>query len=193
MHDSHRKKISYHNGMKNLIPLILLLACSAPAPKIEVPIAPTPGMVIGEALEEIKAEDERILSSLHEEAQKQGTVERKTENGVTAEIWSWSEEHGSKQKITETLLYKRGKLISHSLMIPSEGYTASRQFVNDKVYQVSEEWGNRARIVYFDPNEKIIGRIHYRGKKSECILYNEGASPRYEKVEICEAKFNTSP
>ncbi len=181
------------NKIISLSSLIILFACSAPAPKTDAPVNSTPGLVTGEALEQIKAEDERILSSLHEEAQKQGTVQKKVENGVTAEIWSWSEEHGSNQKITETLLYKKGKLISQTLMIPSEGYTASRQFVNDKVYQLSEEWANRARYVYFDPNEKIIGRIHYRGKQSECFLYNEGTSPRYEKIEICEARFNTAP
>ncbi len=174
------------------IPLFFLLACSVPTPKIETAQVSLLGMVKGEALEVIKAEDERVLNSLHEEAQKQGTVEKKVENGMTAEIWSWSEEHGSNLKITETLLYKYGKLISHTMMIPSEGYTASKQFVKGKVIQVSEEWKNRARFVYLDSNEKIIGRLHYRGKQSECILY-EGAVPRYEKVETCELKFNTAP
>lgn len=178
--------------MKNILLLLILAACSAPTPKKEIPAA-TPGTVTGESLEELKAEDERILSSLHEEAQKQGTVVKKVENGITAEVWSWSEEHGSNQKITETLLYKKGKLISHTLMVPSEGFTASRQFVNDKVIQISEEWKNRARYVYLDANEKIKGRLHYRGKESECILYDEGKNPRYEKVDVCEAKFNTAP
>ncbi len=177
--------------MKKIILLLILAACSAPTPQKEVPVV-APGTVTGESLEELKAEDERILSGLHEEAQKQGKVQKKVENGITAEIWSWSEEHGSNQKITETLLYKKGKLISHSLMIPSEGFTGSRQFVNDKVIQVSEEWKNRARFVYLDEKEQIRGRIHYRGKESECIVYNAGV-PRYEKVDVCEAKFNTAP
>ncbi len=175
-----------------LLVLIVLASCSGHAPKKENPTI-APGMVTGESLEELKAEDERILSSLHEEAQKQGTVVKKVENGVTAEVWSWSEEHGSNQKITETLLYKKGKLVSHTLMVPSEGFSASRQLVNDKVIQISEEWKNRARYVYLDANEKIKGRLHYRGNQSECILYDEGKNPRYEKVDVCEAKFNTAP
>ncbi|MES2526734.1 MAG: hypothetical protein V4598_06590 [Bdellovibrionota bacterium] len=175
-----------------LLTLMILASCSGPTPKKEEIPTVAPGTVTGESLEELKAEDERILSGLHEEAQKQGKVQKKVENGITAEIWSWSEEHGSNQKITETLLYKKGKLISHTLMIPSEGFTGSRQFVNDKVIQVSEEWKNRARFVYLDENEKIKGRIHYRGKESECIVYDAGV-PRYEKVEVCEAKFNTAP
>lgn len=145
-----------------------------------------------EKLEKIRERDELILNSLHSEPQKQGSKEIVTEDGITTEIWRSKTSHGDKFENTETLIYKNGKLISHSFKDGHTGFVGSKQFHDGKVVQYTEETAGKATVVYFDAQENIAARLMYAGKDSECLVY-DGKIPRPEKFETCEEKFNTSP
>lgn len=167
--------------MKNFPFLILsctfLLACSAPSPD-------------SEAID-LQAEEERVLDSLHEEPMRNGTKEVLKENGVTTEIWSYQEEHGSPHKIVETLIYKNGKLVSHTISDSAKKFAFSRQYQDGKVIELSEVQGDRYSTWYLK-DEKPAGRTLIQGKKSECAVYENGRPVAKEMAE-CEKRFNTAP
>lgn len=179
--------------MKKLISLLVvfgfIISCSAPQKK--APARPK-RPVTGDRLSQIQKEDEKILSNLDEEPQRQGTMKKEIEHGITTEIWTSKEEHGSKNLITEILIHKDGKLISRTLKNPASHYTASMQYKNGKVIQVSEEDEGSAIVVFLE-NEKIAGRMSYDNGEAECIIYENGMNPRYEELEACEIRFNTAP
>lgn len=180
--------------MKNILCVIILMSsftgCSS-SPK-SIPFVEAPRPVTGNRLSQIQKEDEKILSNLDEEPSRQGTMKKEVELGITTEIWTSKAGHGSDDVITEILIHKNGKLISRTLKNPSTDYTASMQYQNGKVIQVSEEERGSAIVVFLE-NEKIVGRMSYDNGEAECIVYDKGTNPRYEDLESCETKFNTAP
>ncbi len=165
--------------MKNFIFFILLLSCSTPSP------APD--------MEKLKADDDRILESLHDEPLKMGRKEVQKDGIITTEIWKYSEEHGSPDNTVETLMYKNGKLVSHTISDSASGQSFSRQFHEGKVIELTETKIGKTTSLYFDENEKLKARINIDGKSSECFKYTNGENPRLEKIETCEREFNTAP
>lgn len=178
--------------MKNIISIFVvmgfLISCSTPKKAPARPQRP----VTGDRLSQILKEDEKILNSLDEEPGRQGTMKKEVENGITTEIWTSKEEHGSTNVITEILIHKNGKLISRTLKNPATHYMASMQYHNGQVIQVSEEEEGSAIVVFLE-NEKIAGRMSYDNGEAECIIYDKGEKPRYEELETCELRFNTAP
>ncbi len=154
--------------------------------------SPSSQILSAEKLEKVRAHDELILSSLHSDPQKQGTKEVLKEAGITTEIWRSKSGHGHGGENIETLLYKNGKLISHSYRDGDSGFTGSQQFLDGKVIQYTEISDGKATVIHFATDENIKARLKYDGKNSECLVYENG-QPQYEKFETCEAKFNTSP
>lgn len=165
--------------MKHIIFLILLISCTAPEP------APDLG--------KLKADDDRILEGLHDEPLKMGRKKVQKEGIITTEIWDYSEEHGAPGSTVETLMYKNGKLISHSIIAAGAGQSLSRQFKDGKVIELTETRIGKTTTWYFDDNEKLKGRINYDNNSSECFRYTNGENPRSEKIENCERQFNTAP
>ncbi len=144
-------------------------------------------------LESLKRQDDLVLNSLHDEPQRQGTKQTVTEAGITTEIWKQKAGHGSDKENVETVIYKNGKLISHSYSDGESGYVGSKQFQNEKVIQYSEEMNGKATVIYFDAEENIRARLRYDGKNSECLNYEKGKNPRPKDMDECEEMFNTSP
>lgn len=180
--------------MKNILSVILLVSsftgCSS-TPK-SVPFMKASRPVNGDRLRQIQKEDEKIISNLDEEPARQGTMKKEVELGITTEIWTSKAGHGSDDVLTEILIHKNGKLISRTLKNPATHYTASMQYQNGKVIQVSEEEKGSAIVVFLE-NEKIVGRMSYDNGEAECIVYDNGTNPRYEDLESCETRFNTAP
>jgi len=182
----------YDRSMKKIILILAvlgsLMSCASPEKGPRKSVRP----VTGDRLAQIQKEDEKILENLGEEPIREGTMKKEVEHGITTEIWTSREEHGSPNVITETLIHKNGKLISRTLKNPAANYTASMQYNNGKVIQVSEEESGSAIVVFLE-NEKIAGRMSYDNGEAECILYENGLNPRYEELEVCETRFNTAP
>ena len=178
--------------MKNIISIVIVAAfivsCSSSQKTPPKPHRP----VTGDRLSQIQKEDEKILSNLDEEPLRQGKMKKEVEHGITTEIWTSKEGHGSSNVITEILIHKNGNLISRTLKNPSTHYMASMQYKNGKVIQVSEEEAGSAIVVFLE-NEKIAGRMSYDNGEAECIIYENGLNPRYEELETCETRFNTAP
>lgn len=162
--------------MKSFFLFVLLLACSSPEKSEFDP-------------ERIKAEDAKIIENLHEEPMRMGTKKVQTEGIMKTEIWTYREEHGSPESIVETLLFKNGKLVSHSITDSATRHSYSRQYQNGKVIEATEVKGDRMRTYFFDENEKLRARW----SDSECILYTGGENPRKVAVSQCERNFNTAP
>lgn len=144
-------------------------------------------------LAKIKADDDRILEGLHDEPLRMGKKEVQKDGIITTEIWRYSEEHGSSDNTVETLMYKNGKLVSHTIYDSVSGQSFSRQFQDGKVVELTETKVGKSSSLYFDQNEKLKARINIDGKTSECFKYTDGENPRLEKVETCEREFNTAP
>jgi hypothetical protein len=162
-----------------------LFGCSSSSP------SPKKNYVTDDKLKDLQEEDALLLEGIHEEPMEQGTKSVQTEDGITTEIWTWQEEHGSPFTQSETLIYKNGQLISHTYADPATEFSASRQFHEGKVVQYTEEHKGEALVIYFDPEERIRGRVNYKNK--ECILYDEGKDPYFESFEKCDEMFNTAP
>lgn len=165
--------------MKNIIFFILILSCSAPKPTTD--------------FAKLKADDDRIMESLHDEPLRMGKKEVQKEGIITTEIWRYSEEHGTPDNTVETLMYKNGKLISHTISDSASGQSFSRQFQDGKVIELTETKIGKTSSLYFDENEKLKARINIDGKTAECFKYTNGENPRSEKLETCEREFNTAP
>lgn len=182
--------------MKNIFYVFILvsslLGCSSSSNSKPSKYSPSKRPVTGDRLTQIQKEDEKIMNTLDEEPIRQGTMKKEVEHGITTEIWTSKEEHGSSNIITEILIHKDGKLISRTLKNPAAQYTASMQYKNGKVIQVSEEEGGSAIVVFLE-NEKLAGRMSYDNGEAECIVYDKGENPRYEELETCESRFNTAP
>lgn len=174
--------------MKNSLSLLLLIAALGCSTSHRTDRSP----VTGERLQELQKNDELLLESLEEGPRKQGSVTKTTEGPMTTEVWLWKEDHGSLEGQTETLLYKNDELISQTLKDPKSGITVSRQYRDGKIFQQSEEWKDRAWVVFFEDG-RIKGRMFYGPQKKECILYPEGAGPHFEDMDECERIFNTAP
>ena len=183
--------------MKNIISLLVIVSfcigCTSPtsSPSQKAPTK-TQRAVNGDRLTQVKKEDARLLSNLDEEPLRQGIVKKEVEHGITTEIWTSREDHGSPHVVTETLIHKNGKLISRTLKNPATHYTASMQYKDGKVIQLSEEEAGSVIVVFLE-NEKIVGRMSYENGDAECIMYDKGENPRYEALETCETRFNTAP
>lgn len=182
--------------MKNIFYVFILVSsltgCSSSSYSKPRKFTPANRPVTGDRLSQIQKEDEKIMNSLDEEPIRQGTMKKEVEHGITTEIWTSKAEHGSTDFITEILIHKNGKLISRTLKNPATQYTASMQYQNGKVIQVSEE-ENGSAIVVFLENEKLAGRMSYDNGEGECIIYDKGVNPRYDSLETCETRFNTAP
>jgi hypothetical protein len=142
-------------------------------------------------LKDLRAEDEKVLASLHEEPARMGTKVVRKENGITTEIWTYSESHDGKPTTIETLIYKNDQLVSDTMKDVPSDVSFSRQFKNGKVIEATEVKGKRATSYYFTDDEKIKGSLHHA--TSECVLYENGEKPHFEEFAKCEKQFNTAP
>ncbi len=165
--------------MKKIILFLLVLSCSAPRTSYDP--------------EKLKAEDDMIMESLHDGPMRMGTKKVQKEGMITTEIWTYREDHGSPESTVETLMYKNGKLVSHTISNSASAHSFSRQFKDGKVIEATETRIGKTSTWYFDENEKLKARINLDGKTSECFRYTNGENPRPGKIENCEREFNTAP
>lgn len=164
--------------MKNILFLVLIISCSAQKTQ---------------SAEKLEVQDRKLLEALHEEPMRMGTKKVIKEGMMTTEIWTYSDQHGSRGGVVETLLYKNGELVSHTISDSSDDHTFSRQFRNKKVIEATILKDGSSKTYYFDEDEKIRARISQDGEESECYVYEKGNNPQLADVERCERDFNTAP
>ncbi len=170
------------NFLSSFIFVSSLTSCSSPS---------SPHEISDTRLEEINHFNEYVLDSIEEEPQRQGIKEIQKEGIITTEIWRMKTGHGG-NVVTETIIFKNNEMISHSLRDPERGVTASRQFRDGKVIQLSEEKPDGTNLTFLNSSGQIEAQLFY-GSNQECVLYDHGENPRFEKVSVCEEKYNYAP